>query len=293
MQTSCSVLICPHNAAHKAHIVCEYPVEGFPAANLGDPKMYTFWKTRPPPQTSVTLTLTLDRVESLRVFALLKHNLSSTGQWRIRVWYDRSSSDTPVYDSDWMPVSPGLSQFGALAWGTFRWGEFSYDLYMGGFNKQSIHVLDDAVIGSYVTVEIMDEEARTQHDMLSAAGFWLGDGWQPSFNASYGSSVSLTDNTLTRTATSGVTHASKRLVKRRQISLILENEDKYELMHNYLGPILASKGASSETLVVLEPLDRSTYPFEVVYGFLDGATHTATHSVFNRMSANVSIKESV
>lgn len=293
MQTSCSVLLCAKNAAHQARIVCDQPVGGFPAANLADPRMYTFWQTRPAVGATVVLSAHLNRIESLRVFALLKHNLSSTGQWRIRVWYDSSGVDVPDYDSDWMPVSPGLNQFGAMAWGTFRWGEFSYDLYMGGFNKQSVHVLDDSVVGSYVTIEIRDDEAISADGVLRAAGLWMGDGWQPQFNASYGSSVTLTDNTLTRTATSGVTHASKRLVKRRQINLILENEDKYELMYNYLGPILASQGSSAETLAILEPLDRTTYPFEVVYGFLDGNAHTATHSVFNRMSTNVSIKESV
>lgn len=302
----CRTMLCTPNHLDTAEEISGYgerarqrPDAPFPVTNLADPEMHTFFRMQDglelvQPGDDYTLVYDLGRTEAFKVFAFLKNNLEPTARWRIRVSDELATLESdPVYDSDWVDCLPGLNQFGTAEWGTFDWGEFDFTVYMGSFNRQCVHVPPEMILGRYVRFDWDVHETVQLYGHLQGARLWASDGFQPQVSASYGSSVSFINRVKELVMESGRVKRGTRRISKRACRLQFDDQEKKQLFYNLFGPILASPTAANEVLCLVEPLDFETHSFQVVYGYLKGSEHTATHAYFQHLSTAVHIEESI
>lgn len=126
-----------------------------------------------------------------------------------------------------------------------------------------------------------------------AGRLWMGPMVQPEVGAAYSSAVTLTDLTTRQEAESGVYHVGSLKPVRRGLKIVLEDQTKAEFLNDIFGPLYGDIGVTRPFVTVLEPEEPDLFQWEAVYGFLEDATGTATHSVWNRMSSTVNVTESV
>lgn len=303
---SCSTMVCSHNHLDTAVEISGYgersrlrPDFPFPVTNLSDPAMHTFFQMKEnleliEPGEDFSLVYDLERTEAFKVVACMKTNLEPTSRWRIRISDELATlTSDPVYDSTWVECMPGLNQFGTAEWGTFDWGEFDFSVYMGSFNRQCVHVLPELILGRYIRIDWDVYETVNLYGHVQAARLWASDGYQPNASASYGSSVSFMNRVKSMVMESGVIKRGQRRISRRAVKLQFDNEEKLQLFYNMFGPVLSSPTAANECLVLVEPTDAESHAFQVVYGYLVGQEHTATHAYFRHMSTSVNVEESI
>ncbi|MDK2124145.1 hypothetical protein [Parachitinimonas caeni] len=133
--------------------------------------------------TATQFTLTLDQPRSLRVLALLAHNLGSLAQVRWRLSLDAAFSQS-VFDSGWSPVWPALPT-PDMRWSDANWWSGTLDEERRAFYpRHHFTVLPDERLGAYVRCELNDPSNPDGAIKIGRAGVY--DGWQPVRNFSWG-----------------------------------------------------------------------------------------------------------
>ncbi|MDK2122606.1 hypothetical protein [Parachitinimonas caeni] len=136
--------------------------------------------------TATQFTLTLDQPRSLRVLALLAHNLGSLAQVRWRVSLDAAFSQS-VFDSGWSPVWPALPT-PDMRWSDANWWSGTLDEERRAFYpRHHFTVLPDERLGAFVRCELNDPSNPDGAIKIGRAGVY--DGWQPIINFSYGAKL--------------------------------------------------------------------------------------------------------
>lgn len=261
---------------------------------LKDPNMWTFFRYSGSPNDPMYFLRDLGGIKPVDVVGILKVNFRFGSLWRIRCYNDPNDpAGSEVFDSDWMDMFPGIDLFGTAEWGYFDWGGFSYNIHFGDYNRQAIYVLPAQTMARYVRIDLDLSETLSLDGFVQMARLWIGEGYQPTHSAVYGSGVRFTDSTTIKIAESGVKHRSRRIVKKRGMRVVLENEPKLELFYRFVGPIIGSRGASRDFLTMLEPRDSATLSFQTIYGSIAGETVGVTHEVWNRLSTTFDIEESI
>lgn len=236
----------------------------------------------------------LSSLRQLRVFSMIKHNLSNGALWRIRVANAQADLvNAPTYDSGWIELNPGFSGYGALAWGEFQWGQYNFFAQETGFQRASGHTTPDPVLGSWVRYDFDDTNSGAVEDFIQIARLWASSAYQPSFNVNYGAQIVPLDETKERRSESGVRHYSSRKVRRRSMILPLSGLPVREMLYNLMGPFVLGIGKEEELIAILQPDDRSTMPFQIVYGGLAENLPAFTHEYYDGMSATLEIEERI
>lgn len=296
---TCSVLFAMNNHVDETtYISTNYgsSVPDFTTENWKNREMWKFGRMNPPAGSVASIVVEFTDLKPIHLVSMVKHRFTTTGQWRIQIWLNRASrtaNDSPVYDSNWIAICQGIDQFGQMQWGQFHWGQYSFEMYQGAYNRIAVHVLPERVVASYMEISVQDQEAVNLDGFMQFARLWVSDAWQPSNSASYGSSFIYTDQTGKQISESGVTHVSKRLVKRRSMNIIMDDQDKYEFMTYFVGPIVGMNGASVEGIVILDPTDDPFTPYQTIYGFISDPTTTLNFSSYRRISTTINVQESV
>ena len=101
------------------------------------------------------------------------------------------------------------------------------------------------------------------------------------------------DDTTVKQAESGVRHRNKQTVKTRTMRLTLEKEPKLETFYRLVGPILGGKFGSAELVALLEPREKESLAFQSIYGHLANNSVDVSHAVWNRLSTQLNIVESI
>jgi hypothetical protein len=236
-------------------------VVGFPLDDIKSPRLWTFGRVQNSASASVTFKYEVP--QKMQMFALLKHSLSVSSKWRIRVSETEASIGTPVYDTGWIPVYSPLTSFGILPWGEFDWGSVTLASYSTKLNVHAIHYSPEELTGRYVVIDIDDTSSPLLYIQIAHA--YISQIYQPSANAEYGAESGVTDTTRTLEMESG----SRRygtLVIRRFLSVTLDLPYK-EAFYKIFGSLYTA-GISAPILVTLRPLEKDTYQFDSVYGNL-------------------------
>lgn len=264
----------------------------FLLSNLADPEMYTFWRALSGNQF---ITREFDGVRVVDVVSIHKVNFLPGSRWRIRLANTSGDLTTsPVFDSGWVDMFPGLDLFGIAEWGEFDWGGYSYGVYLGDYNRQAVYVLPPGgASAKFIRIDFDISETVATLGYGQAARLWIGEGYQPTHSAVYGSGVKFIDDTKVKVAESGVKHRTKRIVKRRAMRVILEKEPKLELFYRLVSPIIGSKGASKDFLTLLEPRDTPSLTFQTIYGSISDNTVSVTHESWNRLNTTIDLEESI
>lgn len=183
--------------------------------------------------TSTRLDIALPRLRPVGAVAIAAHNLSSTAQWRIRVYADSAGTEL-LYDSASLPAWPALYQSTDLEW--------EYDNYWLGtlgeedrkdFTPLAYHVFN-AQIGRTISIEI--DDANNSDGYIEIGRVLSANVWQPTYNAAYGIQYGHDIDTEFEVAgdPQRTSYADPALPK-RTVSVAFEHLDEGEAIQRMLG----------------------------------------------------------
>lgn len=236
--------------------------------------------------TPVVLKVKLPSKEPLRVVSLIKTNLTQLAQWKIVVM-DREGGET-LHDSGYMNVFSALDEYGTANWGDFNWGGLGSEDNFQNLNVNAVYPLPEELSSSYVELSVLTHDLAITY--FECFLLWIGNGYQPEFNADYGAEISVIDDTDMRKGASG-SRSYGSPIKHRQVTLELSNIHKLEFFKKLFGPIMQKSGKSTLLHVVMTPKDLDTLLFQSLVGNITN-TQKATHSFWNRLNAPLDIEES-
>lgn len=121
----------------------------------------------------------LGRNRTITFVALLFHNLTANGTWRVRLSRD-SDFSTILYDSGTAPVWPITNTFGSLPWGEFSWNGRAVE--SGGNN--AILTLPTSYLTRYLLVNLSDVSNSSGY--LQAGRLIVDAPWRPSKSVQFG-----------------------------------------------------------------------------------------------------------
>jgi hypothetical protein len=222
-----------------------------PLANVADRQI-----TKPARSTGATLAATkfncdFGSARSLRVFALVNHNLSSAALWRVSL--GTSSGGTQVYAGAWVNVwqlslEAGLSSLGVQDADYQRW-PFA-----------AVHCLTAPLSARYLTIEV-DDTTNTDGYVQIGRAFAAG-AFQFAVNPAFGLKDGLRDLSSKASAESGAVWSTPRR-RLRQVDfshpqLTLAEGDTLHEAQRHLGTV-------DEVFYVPDPTDAAATQR---YGFL-------------------------
>lgn len=157
---------------------------------------------------SSVMIMDMGRAQTVRLAALVNHNLSGGAKWRL---VGAAVADFSVlgYDSGWRDVWPTLYDYGTVRWGDSGWWSGQYKTEeRDGYTPTATLILPADAWLRYWRIEI--------DDVGNAAGYvqvgrvFIGPGWQPTYNKSYGHGLGWETRTTVQEARSGAEKFSRR-----------------------------------------------------------------------------------
>lgn len=197
------------------------------------------------------LTINLGSQTAVQLFAAAAHNFSINAQYRLRSFSDAgftvNTSDTGVTD-----VWPVVYPYGTLPWEHPSWFGGKYAASeIAGYNATLIVPLAITQLSQYWKFEIFDT--------TNAAGYvqfgriFIGPGWQPSKNMSWGQSLGWETKTEVQETESG-SEVFKVMTPYRVEKYRLDSLTRDEAMAN-LFEIQRRAGVDKEILWLENPYD--------------------------------------
>lgn len=177
-------------------------VSTLPASNMGTRPLKQVARTLDLSDTNTQFKATLPLLRPVRTLAIVSMNLSAAAKVRFKVYGQAGAAD-PIYDSGQVDAYPGgTAAYGTIPWGSDRWwGGFPSAEDFKLYSNNVIHVLPSVVQASEVQVLISDP---TNVDGYVQVGrLFVGDGWEPTYNMTYGASLGYESRTGVEEARSG------------------------------------------------------------------------------------------
>jgi hypothetical protein len=265
---------------------------GFPLSNLLTPDLWQGAQFSNNAQTNTAFALDLGSIQPVSIIALLKHNITSGGQWRVRLYdtlanYQAASA---TFDSGLTAIVPAISTFGVLPWKSFLWGEATSEFDLQGYNRHAYMPLDQVYLVRYISVQFV---ADTNLSLITAYRFWTGVYYQPTFNADYASELEPVDETSVKKGYSGA-RTYGQVVKRRQIKLNFTQLPQAEFLYNIYQAIYLRNGIALPILFMTFPKDSTQWMTTSIFGNLQPASPASLPFVeYGMMGANIVIEENV
>lgn len=258
-----SVLIAYRNYVDAATISGGGWSSGLPAANLADRQPSKVARTSGLDQSQTTLTIDLHQTAPIRFVALVRHNLTQTGTWRIRLGDDTAMTD-PLHDTTAIAIWPTAVPFGVGSWGEFNWGGRFGAAEAETYGIQAIHVIPSAVRARYVRIDL--DDADNPFGYLQAGRLVVGPAWQPSINFQHGWSVEQVDESNVKRSRGGQVYVNTR-PKYRRLQFRIDHLEKDEMFgHAY--EMERIKGRGGDIMVIADPDDVTHAHRLTLYGTL-------------------------
>lgn len=194
-----------------------------PLANLQSRKLTKVARSTDATNASTKFRIDHGAPRAQRGFALVNHNLSSAGRWRIRI--GTTPGGTDVYDGGWVNVWQMVLINEALRWGDPSWWAGTGGNEYLGYPYQAIQCLDTWYTGRYTDIEIDDTANADGYVQIGRA--FVGSGFMPLVNASYGLRDRIIDLSTKQRLESGATVKRKRR-RIRGVRLALEGLSQAE-----------------------------------------------------------------
>jgi len=216
----------------------------------------------------------LGRNQTITFFALLAHNLTISGQWRIIVSRD-SDFSTEEYNSGFVDIWPTTQTIGSLPWGGFAWnGKAQSD----DANK-GILILSSAVFGRYILVSLSD--ATNSAGYLQAGRFIVDSPWRPTYSVQYGWGVGFSQRSRKVRSRGGQVWGDEQ-AEYRTLSFNLAGIGEDEI-YGQAYEIDRRRGSLGDVLAIIDPSDLANRHKYTIYGTQAtlGPTTHRTHKDFS------------
>lgn len=236
---------------------------GLPAANLADRQPSKVARTVGTAPGNTTVSLNFGSGRPVRFVALVRHNLTQSGRWRIRLGNEASMA-APVFDSGFVAIWPSAIPFGIGVWGEFNWGGHVDASEAATYGAQAVYSIRDAVHAQHLRLDLEDE--RNPAGFLQAGRLVAGPAWQPSINLQYGWSIEQVDESEIRRSRGGQSFVNVR-PRFRRLRFSIDHLEKDEMFgHAY--ELERIKGKGGDILVIVDPDDRTHGLRHTLYGAL-------------------------
>lgn len=249
-----NVIICHPNRIDSAEMSGGAWVESLPLANLQDRAFSRVARTIDLDPSSTWFLISFDRQRTIRAFALIAHNITVGGRYRIRA-SDFPDMSVAKFDQtvDAWPAAGGDWNINDLEWESDNYwlGSYSQEETEGQTPVAPL-VLPAAIQARYWRIDIIDPSNPA--GFIDIGRIFIGDVFvNPKINYNYGASLSYEDATGVQTALSGAEFFDPRepiRVARFQLAML----DDYEAFTQAL-ELTRRAGTWREVLLILNPAD--------------------------------------
>lgn len=242
-------------------------VESLPLANLQDRALARVARSIDLDPGSTWFDIAFDRQRTIRVIALVRHNISTNGRIRIRasdqadfsaLKYDETLDAWPAVSSDW--------NIDELEWENDNYWLGSYSQEdIEGQTPISVRVLQEAIQARYWRVNIID--TGNPAGFIDLGRGFIGDGFlNPKINYAYGASLGYEDATTVQTALSGAEFFDPR-EPLRVMRFQLSHMEDFEAFSQGL-ELTRRAGTWREVFVIADPTDSQFGPVRNFMGRL-------------------------
>lgn len=155
----------------------------------------------------------LDKARPIRFFAIMRHNLSLNGKYRLRTSNVAGDFSAPLYDSGWKLAWPAIYNNRTLHWLSENWysGQPLAE-NIASYPALILEDMQDLILARYFRVEF--DDASNAAGYVQAGRFWLSANWQLARNMSYGAASGWEDKSTVEESLSGVEYFDQRPVYR-------------------------------------------------------------------------------
>lgn len=220
-----------------------------PLANLKNRTLSKVARSSNAANSSTRFRFSLDTARIINAVGFVNHNLSSSAQYRYRVYSDSGYSNLK-YDSGLISVWPQMP-YGTYEWEDMRfWDLTATDEDLELFTKTLIHVPTVSVSEQYYQVEFFDSSNVDGYVQLGRV--FIGGIYQPVYNMNNGASIGYESATQIDTAMSGAEYFDRResfRVARFNLGLLTNEE---AILNNDIQKI---SGTDAEVLFIYDPSD--------------------------------------
>lgn len=242
------------NLADSATLTRGSWVTTLPRDNLKNRIIAKVARTTDATLTSTTFDVDVGLYQTIRVIALVGHNLSLSALYRVRTSNVSGfgSSANTLTDTGWVPAWPALYNSYDLNWEDSNWwsGTIS-DTARQGYNWTNTIVLPTPTNAEFIRVEIDDQANAAGYVQIGR--LFVGAGWQPVVNMEYGASLGWETGTTVETAYSGTEYFDER--KPFRVARFKTNWASEDEGMQYPFEIMRQAGISREVLYIHNPDD--------------------------------------
>ena len=220
-----------------------------PLTNLQNRTLSKVARSTDDANASTRLRFSLDTARVIGVLSVVNHNLSTTAQYRYRIYSD-SGYATLAYDSGLIDV------WAQAAFGTYEWEDLRFwDLTITDddrelFTKTLTHIPTTIVSEQYHQIEFFDTANPDGYVQLGR--IFIGSSYQPTINMSLGAGIGYENNTLIDAAMSGAEYFDRRDSFRVARFTLEHLSDSEAVFNNDLQKL---SGTDAEVLYIWDPSD--------------------------------------
>jgi hypothetical protein len=238
-----------------------------PLGNLQDRQLTKVARTTDMAPASTWFEADLGAGRTVSLVALLRHNLTQGGRWRIRL-SDVADFATSLFDSGWRDVWPEITPFGQGLWGEFVWGGKLDPEDAGTYGIGAYHVLPTSVFARYVRIELDDQDNPDGY--LEAGRLIVSPAWQPTRNLTYGWTLRHIDESRRVRSRGGQLYVDLA-PKRRRLEFTIPHLSEDE-MFSRAYELDRDKGVGGDLLVIVDPDKPAHLHRQAIYGALAEVT---------------------
>lgn len=241
-----------------------------PATNLQDPQRTVMYRSAAGGVQTVDIVLAPDE-EQVQAFALVDHNLTLAGTVQIEAWDDAIGGTNLVLNTTLQSYQPTYG-YGVPAYGSGLYG--GYDIYVNGLSIADARAVLRPILMTQIAPALNARYWRiTLNDpgltYYQAGRVYLGPGWSPSVNFSFGSTKSRQNRTRRRESRGGQYYGNPRTDRTiLQFSLDWLNDadrDRLWITHMLLGK-------TTPFILVQRPVGGYEQESTTFYGVFDQLT---------------------
>jgi hypothetical protein len=182
---------------------------GYPVGNLAELPLSRAARTATAAPADARFQAILDKPRAMRLLALVNHNGSLDGQFRIRLYADQTLAEPAVFDSGWLAFWPPVYPSQTLEWEDDQWwsGQYSTE-EIAGYRATRPIWLDRLYLAQGLRVEIRDP--GNPDGFFQCGLFEIAQGWRVGVNFQIGAEHGFRARSQALEALGGVRYFDRR-----------------------------------------------------------------------------------
>ena len=234
------IMLLHDNQVDRAVLTASSEAAAMPVTNLQDPQRTVMYRSAQGGVQSIDITLAADE-DQVQAFALVDHNLTLSGTVTLEAWSDAIGGATQVLNQTLQPYQPTYG-YGALPYGEGLYGGF--DIFISGLSIADARSVLRPILMAKISPALTARYWRITFNDPTVSYYqcgiaYLGPGWSPQENFSFGSLRSRQNRTRRRESRGGQYYGNPR-TDRTILSFSLDwltdsDRDRIWIIHMLLG----------------------------------------------------------